>query len=71
MANVAPTLTVVGDQSTNEGSLSSLANLGSFTDPGYYGGEARRSRYTIDWGDGTPASQRHGDDRRAGHRRAC
>ncbi|HEX6960959.1 MAG TPA: PKD domain-containing protein [Lacipirellula sp.] len=62
--NVAPVLTVVGDQTVNEGGLLSLTNVGTFTDPGFNnllnpipGGEtAETFTYTIDWGDGTTDS---------------
>ena len=33
--NVAPTLTVPGNQTTNEGSLLSITDIGQFTDPGF------------------------------------
>ena len=64
VANVAPTLTVVGPQTIAEGSTLSLENIGAFTDPGFNnpantldptnGGEvAETFTYTINWGDGT------------------
>jgi len=64
VSNVAPTLTVVGNQTTNEGSQVSITDIGTFTDPGFNnpsnpipGGEtAETFTYTIDWGDGTTAS---------------
>ncbi len=58
--NVAPVLTVADNQTTNEGSLLSITNVGQFTDPGFdnplnVGGETQEQfTYTIDWGDGTP-----------------
>ena len=62
--NVNPTLSVVGNQFINEGSLLSLTNIGQFRDPGFdnplnvndpgNGGEtAELFNYTINWGDGT------------------
>ncbi|MBA3480755.1 MAG: hypothetical protein H0T51_02975, partial [Pirellulales bacterium] len=62
--NVAPTLTVVGNQSVDEGSQLSLTNIGSFTDPGFNnplnplpGGETTETfTFTINWGDGTAIS---------------
>ena len=64
VANVAPTLTVVGNQIVNEGSLVALPNIGLFTDPGFDnplnplpGGELIESfTYTVNWGDGTADS---------------
>lgn len=67
VANVNPTLTVVGNQTVNEGSQLSLVNLGSFTDPGFdnplnggnvsNGGEtAETFTFSINWGDGTAAN---------------
>jgi methionine-rich copper-binding protein CopC len=64
VGNVAPQLTVAGNQTVNEGSLLSLANIGQFTDPGFdnplnvldpsNGGETTETfTYTINWGDGT------------------
>jgi len=60
VSNVPPALTVVGDQTVNEGELLSLPDIGTFTDPGFdnglnVGGELVETfAYTIDWGDGTP-----------------
>jgi PKD repeat protein len=57
--NVTPTLIAAGDQSTSEGSLLSVANIGQFTDPGFdnlnnVGGETtERFTFSIDWGDGS------------------
>jgi PKD repeat protein len=67
VTNVNPTLSVVGNQTVNEGSLLSLTNIGTFTDPGFdnplnagnvgNGGEtAETFTYSINWGDGTAAS---------------
>ena len=62
VANVAPTLTVVPNQVTNEGTLLSITDLGMFSDPGFdnplnVGGEvSEKFTYSINWGDGTPAS---------------
>jgi PKD repeat protein len=60
--NVAPTLALPnGDQTINEGALLSLANLGTFTDPGVDnplnpGAEKQESfTYDVDWGDGRDA----------------
>ncbi|NLY01854.1 MAG: hypothetical protein GXY83_37690, partial [Rhodopirellula sp.] len=56
VANVAPTLTVVGNQATSEGAVLSIANVGTFTDPGFDRSPTRETfSYTIDWGDGTTA----------------
>jgi hypothetical protein len=58
--NVAPSLTVPGDQTIDEGSLLSLPNIGQFTDPGFdnllnaEGEITERFTFAIDWGDGTP-----------------
>ncbi len=58
--NVAPTLTVVPDQTVNEGSLLAITNIGQFTDPGFdnplnVGGETSETfTFAINWGDGTP-----------------
>ena len=59
---MAPTLTVVGNQIVNEGSLLSLTDLGVFTDPGIDnpynvvgGPTVERFTFRVDWGDGTPA----------------
>ncbi len=49
--NVAPTLTVVGDQTVDEGATLALTDIGTFTDPGF--GATEVSDYWIDWGDGT------------------
>jgi PKD repeat protein/methionine-rich copper-binding protein CopC len=62
--NVDPTLTVVGNQTTSEGALLSLTDIGTFTDPGFNnpantgdpanGGEVEETfTFTVDWGDGT------------------
>ncbi len=67
VTNVSPSLTVVGNQTVNEGSLLSLTNIGTFTDPGFdnplnagnvsNGGETVESfTYSINWGDGTAMS---------------
>ncbi|MBA3481413.1 MAG: hypothetical protein H0T51_06320, partial [Pirellulales bacterium] len=67
VANLAPTLTVVGNPTVSEGSQLSLTNIGSFTDPGFdnllnvldpvNGGEKLETfTYTINWGDGTANS---------------
>ncbi|MEX2112050.1 MAG: hypothetical protein WD845_02635, partial [Pirellulales bacterium] len=58
--NVAPTLTAAPDQTTTEGALLSINDIGTFTDPGFdnplnIGGEtSEKFTYVIDWGDGTP-----------------
>ncbi|MDZ4784068.1 MAG: PKD domain-containing protein [Planctomycetia bacterium] len=59
--NVAPTLTVVTDRTTDEGTQVSITNIGAFTDPGYdtppAGGAVNETfTFTIDWGDGTTDS---------------
>jgi len=61
--NVDPTLTVVEEQTVDEGDELSITNIGTFTDPGFdnplntdpaTGGETEeKSTYSIDWGDGT------------------
>jgi len=57
--NVEPDLTLVGNQTVNEGTELNLPNLGTFTDPGFdnpdnEGGETEEQfTYTIDWGDGS------------------
>ncbi len=58
--NVAPVLTVAPNQTTGEGSLLAITNVGQFSDPGFnnplnVGGETQEQfTYAIDWGDGTP-----------------
>ena len=49
VSNVAPTLTVVDDQTVSEGALLDLPNVGTFTDPGF----PETFTYSIDWGDGS------------------
>ena len=57
--NVTPTLTVVPDQTVNEGSLLSLTDIGKFTDPAFDnplnvdGETSEKFTYAVDWGDGT------------------
>ena len=57
--NVAPTLTVVPNQTVNEGAQLSINNIGQFTDPGFdnplnpNGPSVETFTYTINWGDGT------------------
>jgi len=64
VANVAPSVTVAGPQTVNEGALLSLTNIGQFTDPGFNnplnagnilnGGETTEEfEYEINWGDGS------------------
>jgi hypothetical protein len=59
--NVNPTLTVVSDQSVDEGSLLSLPDLGVITDPGFdnptnpNGASEETFTFSIDWGDSTAA----------------
>ncbi|NLY02778.1 MAG: hypothetical protein GXY83_42540, partial [Rhodopirellula sp.] len=56
IVNVAPTLTVVGNQATSEGAALSIEHLGTFTDPGFDRSPTQETfSYTIDWGDGTAA----------------
>lgn len=64
VANAKPTLTVVGNQTVDEGATLDLSALvGSFTDPGFdnpanpiLGGElAETFDYSVNWGDGTAA----------------
>jgi PKD repeat protein len=61
VGNVAPTLTVVPDQSIAEGSELVLADIGTFTDPGFdnaqnpNGASVEAFSYSINWGDGTAA----------------
>ncbi|MHB0960242.1 MAG: PKD domain-containing protein [Pirellulaceae bacterium] len=59
IANVAPTLIVPGPQTTDEGSTLTLAQVGTFTDPGFSSTSAGTSEtftYSINWGDGTASS---------------
>ena len=57
--NVAPTLTVVGDQTVAQTRPLAITDIGKFTDPGFdnllnVGGETtERFTFTINWGDGT------------------
>ena len=56
--NVAPDLTVVGDQSVDEGAVLQITDLGTFTDPGFDNPNnssetTERFFYKIDWGDNT------------------
>ncbi len=59
--NVLPGLSVVDLQTVDEGSLLTLTNLGSITDPGFAdpqnpsGATAETFTYYIDWNDGTAA----------------
>ena len=56
VANVPPTLTVLGNQTVNENSLLSLVDLGTITDPGFdFGTGTETFTYFIDWGDATTA----------------
>jgi hypothetical protein len=66
VANVKPSVTVVGPQTVNEGAVLSLDVLAEFADPGFdnplnagnilNGGETTENfTYTISWGDGTAA----------------
>jgi len=62
VTNVAPTLTVVGDQVVMAGQPLSITDLGTVTDPGYVNLLANpvtreKFRYTIDWGDGSPLTR--------------
>lgn len=67
VSNVAPTLTVPGPQTVNEGGVLSLPDIGQFTDPGFNnplnagnvlnGGETTEDfTYEINWGDGSANS---------------
>ncbi len=56
VGNVAPTLTVANDRVVDEGSLLSIANIGTITDPGFINSAIPSDEtftYTINWGDGT------------------
>lgn len=58
VTNVAPTLTVVGNQTVTLGDRLSLTNLGSIEDPGFRNAAAdpptaETFSYVVDWGDGT------------------
>ncbi len=55
VSNVALALTVVADQAIDEGSVLSLTDIGTFTDPGFDapGEPVETFTYSIDWGDGT------------------
>jgi len=50
--NVVPDLTVIGNQTVDEGSLLSIIDLGMITDPGF---DTETFEYYIDWGDLTLA----------------
>jgi hypothetical protein len=53
---VAPSVTVVSDQTVTEGVQLSLPGIATFTDPGFNnpaGGTVESFTYSIDWGDGT------------------
>ncbi|MCL4876277.1 MAG: DUF11 domain-containing protein [Anaerolineae bacterium] len=50
--NIAPTLTVVGNQAADANTPLALVNIGTFTDPG--SGANETFTYTINWGDSTP-----------------
>ena len=52
VANVAPTLTVVGNQTVDEGSALSIPDIGTLTDPGF---DTETFDFFIDWGDGSTA----------------
>ncbi|MHB8897327.1 MAG: PKD domain-containing protein, partial [Thermoguttaceae bacterium] len=56
VSHVAPTLTVVDDQATQEGARLALTDIGVFSDP--WGDTSDDSletfTYSVDWGDGTP-----------------
>ena len=57
VGNVNPTLTVAEDQMVLEGSLLSITNIGSISDPGFINSlrsTDEKFTYSIDWGDGTP-----------------
>src|SRR5262249_22146313 len=57
--NVAPSLTVPGNQTTDQGALLTIPNIGQFSDPGFdnplnVGGEtSEQFTFAIDWGDGS------------------
>lgn len=58
VTNVAPTLTVVGNQTVTLGNRLSLPNLGTIADPGFRNNAAdpptaETFSYVVDWGDGT------------------
>ncbi len=58
VTNVAPTLSVVGNQTVTLGNRLSLVNLGSISDPGFVNiaatpRTAETFSYIVDWGDGT------------------
>lgn len=53
VTNVAPTVTPIVNQTVAEGSLLSLTNIGTFTDPGVESGGL--FVFSIDWGDGSAA----------------
>ncbi len=62
VTNVAPTLRVIGNQSAIVGQPLSLTNIGTFTDPGFDNAlnpgpeKTETFTYSINWGDGSPAS---------------
>ena len=58
VSNVAPTLSVVSDQTASVGSTLEITNIGSFSDPGFGSPNAtpptaETFTYQINWGDGT------------------
>ncbi len=56
VTNVAPSVAIVGNQSTTEGQLLSVPNLVTFSDPGFDNpsrGTAETFTYSVNWGDGT------------------
>ncbi|MEZ6130775.1 MAG: PKD domain-containing protein [Planctomycetaceae bacterium] len=60
VGNVDPTLSIVGNQSIDEGSPLNLTNIGTFTDPGFDNPSGTPATvetftYSINWGDGTAA----------------
>jgi PKD repeat protein len=63
VANAGPTLAVVGGQAVAEGAVLGIADIGTFTDPGFdnpanplAGGELTETfTYSVNWGDGTAA----------------
>ena len=60
VTNVAPTLSVAGNQTVDEGATLTITDLGAFTDPAFADpnlGNAKAFTYSIDWGDGTAPDQ--------------
>ncbi len=51
--NVAPSLTVAGNQTVEEGALLEVIDIGAVSDPAFAPTAGDQITYSIDWGDGT------------------